>query len=196
MALLQQARRRRRLARELAAGRLELAHASRAAQLGELSGALAHELNQPLGAILAKAEAGSRLLKSDPPDLAEISDILVDIAADDRRAADIIKELRRLMAKGDAELEPLELNALVHRTLGLVRGELSARRTTVEFKPDAVAVPVLANALQIQQVLLNLVLTPPTRWRSSSRRRDALRSGRRSSRTGGASSASPTGALA
>jgi signal transduction histidine kinase len=158
VALLEQARRRRRLARELASGRLELAHASRAAQLGELSGALAHELNQPLGSILVNAEAGSRLLRSETPDLAEIADILSDIAADDRRAAGIITELRRLMTKGDAQLEAVELNGLVERTLALVRGELRARRTAVEFRPGAAAVSVLANAPQIQQVVLNLVL--------------------------------------
>jgi len=157
-ALIQQARWRRRLARELATERLELAHASRAAQLGELSGAFAHELNDPLGSILANAEAGLHLMRSDRPDLAEVRDILSDIAAEDRRAAGIITELRRLLMKGEAHFEALDLNALVDRTLALVRAELTGRNISVEFRPGASPVSVRASGAQIQQVILNLVL--------------------------------------
>ncbi|MEY8837608.1 histidine kinase dimerization/phospho-acceptor domain-containing protein, partial [Cribrihabitans sp. XS_ASV171] len=94
-ALVAQMRHRKRAARELETGRLALAHAARSSQLGQLSGAIAHELNQPLTSILANAEAGARLLKAEAPDLAEIGDILDDIAEDDRRAASIIVQLRR-----------------------------------------------------------------------------------------------------
>jgi signal transduction histidine kinase len=157
-ALVVQSRRRRRVEGELAEGRLELAHLSRATQLGELSGALAHELNQPLTAILANAEAGRRLIAQEHPDLEEIEAILADIAADDRRAAAIISELRRLMVKGEATMAPVDLVALVDDTLALLRSELVTRQTPVEVRHAAPALEVMGSAPQLQQVVLNLVL--------------------------------------
>ena len=157
-ALVVQERRRRRIAEELAVERLELAHLSRTSQLGALSGALAHELNQPLASILANAEAGSRLLEAAPPDLKELSDILADIADDDRRAAGIITQLRRLMVKGGTELERLDLNQIVAATVTLARSELIARQTRVEFRQGQPEVIVRGNLPQLQQVVLNLML--------------------------------------
>jgi C4-dicarboxylate-specific signal transduction histidine kinase len=157
-ALVVQGRRRRAAEREVAARRLELAHLSRTAQLGELSGALAHELNQPLASILANAEAAGSLLKRDPPDLQEIGEILADIAEDDQRAAAIISELRRLMTKGDAELALLDLNEVVTVAFRLAHSELVVRQVRVEFLRDRPELPVRGNMAQLQQVLLNLVL--------------------------------------
>ena len=157
-ALVVQMRRRKRAAQELEAGRLALAHAARSSQLGQLSGAIAHELNQPLTAILANAEAGSRLLSSEIPDLAEISEILSDIADDDRRAASIIVQLGRLMKEGEVELERIDLNEVVSETLNLLHSELVARRTDVEFRRGKGPVPILGNFTQLQQVVLNLLL--------------------------------------
>ena len=157
-ALVIQDRRRRAAEREVAARRLELAHLSRTAQLGELSGALAHELNQPLASILANAEAAGSLVKRDPPDLEEIADILADIAEDDQRAAGIINELRRLMTKGDAELAFLDLNEVVGLTVRLANSELVVRQVQVEVRRDRPELPVQGNMAQLQQVLLNLVL--------------------------------------
>ncbi len=99
-ALVVMNRRRRRASEELGRRRMEMARLSRIAQLGELSGAIAHELNQPLTSILANAEAGSAMLAQDPPDIVEVGEVLRDIAEDDRRAADIITNLRRLMCNG------------------------------------------------------------------------------------------------
>ncbi|WP_290736749.1 ATP-binding protein [Amaricoccus sp.] len=158
VALIIQSRRRRRIEAELAEERLELAHLARRTQLGELSGAVAHELNQPLTAILANAEAGAKLLAQEPPDLAEVGAILDDIAADDRRAADIIAQLRRLMIKGDAELVELDLNQVVANTVGLARSELVARQTTVEVQTGEAALSVRGNLSQLQQIVLNLTL--------------------------------------
>jgi signal transduction histidine kinase len=157
-ALVVQMRRRNRAAQELEAGRLALTHAARSSQLGQLSGAIAHELNQPLTAILSNAEAGARLLDAEPPDLAEISEILTDIAEDDRRAANIIVQLRRLMKEGDVEFEQIDLNEVVSETLGLSHSELVARQTDVEFRRGKEQVPVLGNFTQLQQVVLNLLL--------------------------------------
>jgi signal transduction histidine kinase len=158
IALLVQERRRRRMSEELATGRLELAHLSRTAQLGALSGALAHELNQPLTSILANAQAGARFLRQDPPNLTELSAILGDIADDDRRAAEIIVQLRRLMVKGDAALEPVDLNQVVAATVTLARSEMVARQTRVEARPAQGELIVVGNFAQLQQILLNLML--------------------------------------
>ena len=158
VALIIQSRRRRRAQADLAEERLELAHLARRTQLGELSGAVAHELNQPLTAILANAEAGAKLLAQDPPDLVEVGAILDDIAADDRRAADIIAQLRRLMIKGDAELVDLDLNQVVANTVGLARSELVARQTTVDVQTGDAELPVRGNLSQLQQIVLNLTL--------------------------------------
>ena len=158
VALLVQERRRRRMADQLANERLELAHLSRTAQLGALSGALAHELNQPLASILANAQAGSQLLGQDPPDLAELAAVLGDIADDDRRAAGIIVQLRRLMVKGDAALEPVDLNQVVAATVTLARSEMVSRQTRVVARPAEEELIVRGNFAQLQQVLLNLML--------------------------------------
>lgn len=157
-ALLIQHRRRLKLEAELALERLELTYLSRTAQLGELSGALAHELNQPLTSILSNAEAGRLLLDIEPIDHQELRDILNDIVLDDKRAATVITQLRRLMLRGDTSLERLDLNQAVTTTLALARSELLARQTQVDVMLDMPDVPVRANLPQLQQVILNLVL--------------------------------------
>ncbi|NRG19122.1 histidine kinase [Rhizobiales bacterium] len=151
-------RRKRRIEKELALERLELAHLSRTSQLGELSGSFAHELNQPLTSILANAEAGIRLVDRKKPDLKEIRSILEDIASSDRRAAGVIKHLRQMMLKGEVTLEPMDLNDAVSSTLALLQGELVARQTKVRFIRNAENLPVKGNMAQLQQVVLNLTL--------------------------------------
>ena len=150
-------RRRRRSAAELAQRRAEVARLSRIAQLGELSGAIAHELNQPLTSILANAEAGAALLKREPADLGEIAEILHDIAQDDRRAAQVIANLRRLMTEGGGAVEQLDLNAVVRAAVGLIKSELVARGVRLELRAGRDVLPIAGNAEQLQQVLLNLV---------------------------------------
>lgn len=157
-ALIVQMRRRKRVGRELEAGQRALAHAARSSQLGQLSGAIAHELNQPLTAILSNAEAGALLLRAETPDLAEIAEILSDIATDDRRAAEIIVQLRRMMKEGDVTFSPLDLNEVVAATLRLSHSELVARQTSVDFRADEPRIPVSGNMTQLQQILLNLLM--------------------------------------
>ncbi|KQS88727.1 hypothetical protein ASG68_20040 [Rhizobium sp. Leaf453] len=158
IALVLQEQRRRRLQAELALERLELAYLSRTSQMGALSGALAHELNQPLTSILANAEAGRRLLDAEQVDLSELRDIMDDIVLDDRRAATVISQLRRLMLRGETTLELMDLNQAVTTTLSLARSELLARQTRVDVMLDMPDVPVRANLPQLQQVILNLLL--------------------------------------
>src|SRR5204863_9784166 len=110
--------------REATRQRDELAHVTRVAMLGELSGALAHELNQPLAAILTNAQVAQRLLRArgqgaDPV----LDEILADIVADDRRAGEVIQRLRKWLRNDHAEFLPLAVNELVLDALHLVRGE-------------------------------------------------------------------------
>jgi signal transduction histidine kinase len=157
-ALALQGRQRRRAEAALAAGRLELAHLSRVAQIGELSGALAHELNQPLAAILANAEAGERLMAQTPPDLDEVRAILGDIVEDDRRAAAVIGDLRQLIAKRAPDLVELDFNDVVAATLRLAGNEMRMRRVSVETRLERGRLPVRGNKAQLQQVLINLMV--------------------------------------
>jgi signal transduction histidine kinase len=157
-ALILQGRRRRRIEQELALERLELAHLSRRTQLGELSGAFAHELNQPLTSILANAEAGARLLRKNPPDTQELQDILGDIVEEDKRAAGVIAQLRQLMVKGEAKLDPMNLNEAVTATIALARSELVARQTKCDFDREQPDLPVRGNLVQLEQIILNLIL--------------------------------------
>jgi C4-dicarboxylate-specific signal transduction histidine kinase len=158
VALIIQFRRRRRVQQELALERLELAHVLRQGQLGELSGASAHELNQPLTSILANAEAGARLLGRDPPDTGEVAEILKDIVEDDKRAASVIAQLRQLMTKGEAKLEPMDLNDAVIATIALARSELVARQTKWDFQCEQPNLAVRGSLVQLQQLILNLIL--------------------------------------
>ena len=157
-ALIIQDRRRRRIQQELALERLELAHLSRRTQLGELSGAFAHELNQPLTSILANAEAGSPLLQMFHLIPQELKDILGDIVEEDKRAAGVIAQLRQLMVKGETKLDPMDLNEAVTATIALARSELVARQTKWEFDREQPDLPVRGNLVQLQQVILNLIL--------------------------------------
>src|SRR4029453_8310527 len=93
--------------------RTELAHLSRVTMLGELSGSLAHELNQPLTAILSNAQAAQRFLEHEDVDLNELRDILGDIVNQDKRAGEVIHRLRLLLKKGKVEYQPLDVNDVV-----------------------------------------------------------------------------------
>lgn len=137
--------------------RAELAHAARVSTMGHLASALAHELNQPLGAILRNAEAGELLLQKAPPDYHEIGAILSDIRQDDQRAGAVIDRMRSLLRRRELEFEQLPLKPLLDQVLGLVRAEMRARRVTLqaECPPDLV---VRGDRVHLQQVLLNLLV--------------------------------------
>ncbi len=149
---------RRRARAEVEEQRRQLAHLGRVAMLGELSGALAHELNQPLSAILANAAAAQRYLAKDPPHLDEVQEILQDIVHDDRRASAVINRLRSLLKKGELRLARLDLNEVVADVLVLVHSDLIERRVTLETNLSPGLPAVLGDRVQAQQVLLNLIL--------------------------------------
>jgi PAS domain S-box-containing protein len=138
--------------------RNELAHLSRVATLGELSGSLAHELNQPLAIVLSNAQAAQRLLGRAEPDLAEVRDILDDIISEDRRAGEVIKRLRALLKHGETNLQSLSLEVVVGEVLALMRSDLIDRGMLVEREFPSDLQPVSGDPVQLQQVVLNLVL--------------------------------------
>jgi C4-dicarboxylate-specific signal transduction histidine kinase len=136
----------------------ELAHLGRVAALGELSGTLAHELNQPLAAILTNVNAARRLLTADPPDLGELRAILEDIAADDRRAGEVISRLRGMLRKGELQLRTVNLEEVIDDVRGLLHSDLIQRRVSVSSHLEPGLPPVLGDPIQLEQVLLNLML--------------------------------------
>ncbi|MFM1769887.1 MAG: hypothetical protein RJA22_2416 [Verrucomicrobiota bacterium] len=142
---------------EAARHRAELAHLARVAALGELSGSIAHELNQPLAIILSNAQAAQRLLAQDPPNLPEVRDILADIVSADRRAGDVIKRLRALLQRGESERQPVCPNALARSVLALLGGDLAGRGIAVEADLEAGLPLVLGDRIPLEQAILNLV---------------------------------------
>lgn len=138
--------------------RNELTHLSRVTMLGEISGSLAHELNQPLAAILSNAQAAQRFLARDKADLAEVQDILKDIVTEDRRAGDIIHRLRLLLKKCEVQRLPVDVNMAVHDVLKLLHSDLVNHNITVNVDLDQKLPPVIGDCVQLQQVLLNLIM--------------------------------------
>jgi two-component system, LuxR family, sensor kinase FixL len=149
---------RKRVEVEIQQQRNELAHLARVMTLSELSGSLAHELNQPLAIILTNAQAAQRLLAQEPPDLAEARDILVDIVSEDERAGEVIKRLRALLKPGQTSLQSISANALVEDVLRIARTDLIERGIKVHAELDGSLPPVVGDRVQLQQVLLNLIL--------------------------------------
>jgi two-component system, LuxR family, sensor kinase FixL len=149
---------RRRVERETAHQRDELAHLSRVAMLGELSGSLAHELNQPLTAILSNAQAAQRFLAHDPPRVDKLAEILADIVKSDHRAGAVIQRLRSLLRKEEAQRSPLDINDVVGESLRLMRSDLLNRNVTIRTDLAEALPAVSGDRNQLQQVLLNLVM--------------------------------------
>jgi two-component system sensor kinase FixL len=138
--------------------RNELAHFSRVTMLSELAGALAHELNQPLAAILSNAQAALRFLSRDDADLEEITDILRDIVRDDKRAGEVIEGMRALLRKAETRYEPLDINAVIETVVKLVRSDLL--NAGVDLNLDLLpTLPIVkGDRVQLQQVLINLIM--------------------------------------
>jgi signal transduction histidine kinase len=145
---------------ERESGRLrqELAHIGRVSALGELTASLAHELNQPLTAILNNAEVAQQQLEADDIQVAKLRDILDDIVADDKRAAGVIRRLRTMLQKGEIEHVALDVNDVVSEVTHLVRNDMVLRDVPVHLELAADLPPVRGDRAQLQQVVLNMVL--------------------------------------
>ncbi len=149
---------RRRAERREELAKAEAAHAARVATMGTFAASLAHELTQPVAAIMSNAEAAVRLLGQQPADLAELRGALEDIIADDRRAGDLIQELRRFLRRGEVTKGELRLPELLDEVLRVVGGEALGRGVALEVELPQDLPLVTGDRVQLQQVLLNLLL--------------------------------------
>jgi len=156
--LLAQRRLRRRAEAEIFKQRNELAHVSRVSTMGQLASALAHELNQPLGAILRNAEAAELFLQKDRPDLSEIRAILADIRKDDQRAGNVINRMRSLLKRRELASDPLDIAELIVETIALADSDARARRIHLTTQLPARLPVAHGDRVHLQQVLLNLIL--------------------------------------
>jgi PAS domain S-box-containing protein len=149
---------RKRAELDVAAQRHELAHLNRVMILAEQSGALAHELSQPLAAILTNAQAARRLLDQSPPDVDELRAVLDDVIKNDKRAGTVIHRLRELLKKSNAVLQPVDLNEVTREVLDLTHSDLLLRRMPITTVLSPEIPLVLGDRVQLQQVILNLIL--------------------------------------
>jgi PAS domain S-box-containing protein len=138
--------------------REDLAHVTRVSTLGELTSSLAHEINQPLAAILSNAQAAQRFLSQDQPDMKEVAEILGDIVRDDNRAAEVIRKIRSLLKKEEPRYEKLSLNDVIDEILNVVRNDTALTAVSIEKEFDPALPSVWGDRIQLQQVILNLVL--------------------------------------
>jgi signal transduction histidine kinase len=138
--------------------RNEVTHLMRVGIVSELSGGIAHELGQPLAAILANAQAAQRLVATNRHDRNEIVEILDDIVEENRHAGDVIHRLRGLLKKEEHKAGLINLNDQINSTLRLVHSELVSRRITLWTDLDAHLRPIIGDRVQLQQVFLNLIM--------------------------------------
>ncbi|WP_437627224.1 hybrid sensor histidine kinase/response regulator [Sorangium sp. So ce1151] len=136
----------------------ELAHLNRVSAMSELAASLAHELSQPLAAILSNAQAAERLLAHAPPDIAEARAALADIMADDRRAGQVIQRMRAMLRKGELSVAALDLDALIREVVRLMTSAALLAGTTVRIELAPGLPRVRGDGIQLQQVLLNLLV--------------------------------------
>jgi C4-dicarboxylate-specific signal transduction histidine kinase len=148
---------RKRLAAETRRLQIELVHADRVTRTGALTASLAHELNQPLAAILSNAQAALRFLAQEKPDLGEIREILTDIVRDDKRASAVISGLRTMLRRQEPVRVGLDVAGTIREVLVLLNSELLTHQVEVTADFEA-GCSVLADKAQLQQVVLNLVM--------------------------------------
>jgi C4-dicarboxylate-specific signal transduction histidine kinase len=157
-ALLIQFIRRKRAEAASRAALSDLARVTRLTTIGEMTASIAHEINQPLGAIVTNGEAGLRWLRNPAPDLEEVRAVLTRIVGSGHRASQVIGRIRAMLKKDDGTRVPLDLNDLVEEVLVFVRGEIQSHKIVVKTQLNPALPKVFADRIQLQQVVLNLVL--------------------------------------
>lgn len=149
---------RRKIQAEVETQKQSLSHLTRVGMLGELSGALAHELNQPLTAIMSNAQAAQRMITHRRVDMEELRMAIEDIIANNVRVGEVIRHLRALLKKEDMRQVRVDLNDVVRDALDLTHNDLIARRISVAFNPSPTQSLVAGDSIQLQQLLLNLIM--------------------------------------
>jgi len=148
----------KRAEQEMLRLRQDIAHVGRVSVMGQLASALAHEINQPLGAILRNAEAAALFIKQPSPDLEEISAIVDDIRKDDQRASEVIDRMRALLRRQPVEMIPLDLQQVLVDVATLLRSDAAVRHVKLDVDIGDRLPKVLGDRVQLQQVLLNLII--------------------------------------
>ena len=142
----------------LRAAQAELAHVTRVMTMGEMAASIAHEINQPLTGVVTNAEAALRWLEGEPPNLDEARDALRRIARDGSRAGGVIAQVRGMLKKADPHVTPLDVHRVIEDAIGVVQSELRSQDVSLRFEPAPDLPPVMADRIQLEQVILNLVL--------------------------------------
>ena len=149
---------RRQAEEKLHQAQAELAHVTRVTALGELAASIAHEVNQPLAAVVANAAAAQRWLNRDTPDLQEARNALLSIVNDGNRAGEVIQRVRGLVSKNTDPKVPLDINEIVNEVIALLHRELFSQRISLRTELAPALGPVLGDRIQLQQVILNLII--------------------------------------
>ena len=149
---------RKRAAETLHALQIELTHAGRLATMGQLAESIAHEVNQPIGAVRNNAHAALRFLSSEQRDLAEVQEALECVVSDTYRASEILAGIRDQIKKAPPRKERINLNEAIEEVIALVRGELLKNHVSVQMRLAHALPPVLGDRVQLQQVMLNLIV--------------------------------------
>jgi len=136
----------------------ELAHVTRVTTLGELTASIAHEVNQPLAAVVTNGEACLRWLSNTPPDLAEARRAVARMIRDGNRASEVIRRLRALTRKTDPQKAPVDINDVISDVIALVQREVVSHRVRLRLDLDAAPTPVFGDRVQLQQVIINLMM--------------------------------------
>jgi signal transduction histidine kinase len=141
----------------LNAAQTALTHAARVATLGEMSASIAHEVNQPLAGIVTNGEAALRWLDRSEPELGEVRSAIERMVRDGKRASHVVERLRALVRKAPAQILPLDLNEVIAEAVSLVRREIHSHRATLQLDLARDLPPVVADRIEFQQVVINLI---------------------------------------
>ncbi len=136
----------------------ELAHVTRVTTLGELTASIAHEVNQPLAAIITNGDASLRWLDAEPPNLAEAREAIARMIRDGNRASEVIRRLRDMTRKTGPQMAPLNINDVIGDVVALVQRELMINRVRLQLDLASSPTPIVGDKVQLQQVIINLVM--------------------------------------
>lgn len=157
-ALVMQSRRRHQAEADAAMRRAEMAHVARLSMMGALTASIAHEINQPMGAILSNADAAEMMLDQGTLDVSKLREILSDIRAEDLRASEVIRGLRRMLSKRETRAVAINANAEVADALHHLAYDAARREVRIEPEFDSEVPTIMGDPVQVQQVVINLVM--------------------------------------
>ena len=138
--------------------RAELSHLDRVSPMGVLTAGIAHEINQPLTAILSNAQAANRFLKKEPQDLKEVKNALQDIVSDGKRSGEMVHSIRNIMKRYEPNHQEIDLNETVREVIRMLKSEALNKKVLLSQKLQSDIPPVFGDRIEIQQVTLNLVI--------------------------------------